>query len=57
MHLLGVEEFPEVLQAPFRVDALRAENTRLKTELMWLHRSRMLRLGRAIRRWLGGPLT
>jgi GT2 family glycosyltransferase len=56
MHLLGADELPDVLQAPFRVNALREENARLKTELMWLNRSRMLRLGRAMRRLLGKPL-
>ena|SRR5436190_6236461 len=59
-HLLSAEELPALLQAPFRVDALRerlhrleTENARLTTELMWLNRSRLLRLGRGIRRVLG----
>jgi GT2 family glycosyltransferase len=61
-HLLSAEELPDVLQAPFRMDELReqlrrieTENTRLTTELTRLNRSRMLRLGRTIRRVLGRP--
>ncbi len=62
MHLLSADDLPALLQAPVRVqplkeriDQLEAENTRLKTELMWLNQSRMLRLGKAIRRLLGRP--
>jgi GT2 family glycosyltransferase len=55
MHLLAVDELPRALQAAFRVDALREENTRLKTELSRLERSRMLCFGRAIRRLIGRP--
>ena len=71
MHLLGLEELPEVLlQASFRsrglpdrlaelptqLAAAGRERIRLETELAGLKRSRMLKLGRLIRRLVGAPV-
>jgi glycosyltransferase involved in cell wall biosynthesis len=70
-HLIGFHELPGVLlqasfrlcDLPARVDELPArlaaserERGRLETELMVLKRSRMLKLGRLIRRLVGAPL-
>jgi glycosyltransferase involved in cell wall biosynthesis len=69
-YLLGLEELPAVLlQAPFRLlelpdrlpellerlAASERERMRLETELIGLKRSRMLKLGRLIRRLVGAP--
>ena len=71
-HLLGVQELPAVLlQASFLLHKLPAqmaelaerlavserERARLETELIALKRSRMLKLGRLIRRLVGAPLS
>jgi hypothetical protein len=72
MHLLGLEELPRgLLQASFRscglsdqllealerLSASERQRIRLETELTGLKRSRMLKLGRLIRRLVGAPLN
>ena len=60
MHLLQADELPELLQTAARVEALQAENAKLRSgnaaleaELAALRRSRALRLARAVRGLLG----
>ena len=56
-HLLRVDDLPEILQAHFRMDALREESARRETALMQRNQSHLVRLGRAIARMIRRPIA